>query len=151
MRTALLLLVGLIGCGGNEEGTPQDPLAFNGVWSLTITVTAADGVCAGDAGSSSTRDITVTVTAGVQAETYAVSLSGFLGNPANKLTGVIADWPDVVVTGSYPEDGGTTTASYDLTVDLPDHMAGTETWSWANSQGQSCPNGRSTVIATRAP
>jgi len=142
-RSVLVSLVALAGCGGADDGTP-DPTEFSGVWSLTVTVTAADGVCTGDAGSTSTRNITVAVTGSDE-----VSLSGFLGDPANVLTGVITAWPRVMVSGSYPEDGGTTTASYDLTVDLPDHLAGTEIWSWAGPQGQSCPNGRSSVTATR--
>ncbi len=153
MRIALILLLAA-GCssgsgGGGDGGAPVDPTRFSGVWSLTLAVTAADGACAGEAGTSSTRDITVSVVeSAAGGGRYDVSMSGFLGDPTKQLSGRVTTWPEVVVSGSYAEDGGTTTATHTLTVDLPDHVAGTEVWSWVGPGG-TCPNGRSTVTGVR--
>jgi hypothetical protein len=78
-----------------------------------------------------------------------VTISGPFGDSGpqnlngNLTSGVVS------VGGSYPEDGGTTTATHTLTV-APDEqsMSGTEAWSWTGPGG-SCPESASDVDLTR--
>jgi hypothetical protein len=121
------------------------PPNLNGVWAFVIKVTEANGVCAGEAGNSSSRQITITQSG------RNVTLSGFLGNPANQLTGDItldAGLWIVKVSGSYPEDGGTTTTSHRLVVKNTSDISGDEDWEWSGPGG-TCPGGKASVTATR--
>jgi negative regulator of sigma E activity len=120
---------------------------LNGTWKFTITITQANGVCAGDVGHSSSRLIQITQSS------YDVTLSGFLGNPANKLTGNITldggAWI-IKVSGSYPEDGGTTNSTHTLTLTNATELNGQEDWTWSGT-GESCPGGKATVKAVKEP
>jgi len=126
----------------SSANTPPD---LNGSWNFTITVTQANGVCAGESGTS-TKTMTITQ------KGQDITIAGFLGSPANKLTGTIGlesgIWV-INVSGSYGEDGGTTTSSHRLEVKSTSEISGTEDWSWSGGGG-TCPGGKATVTATRA-
>jgi hypothetical protein len=130
--------------------TPTQPTNIlpnlNGVWTFAIKVTEAYGACAGeDGGPANNRQITITQTG------QNITLAGFLGNPANTLTGTIADQAGIWVinvSGSYSEDGGTTTSSHRLEVKSTSEMSGVEDWSWTGPGG-TCPGGKASVAATR--
>ncbi|MCL7976333.1 MAG: hypothetical protein M8863_03400 [marine benthic group bacterium] len=56
---------------------------------------------------------------------------------------------DIQAVGEYPEGGGTTSATYNLTVDANwNRMTGNEIWSWTDGVS-SCVNSRSVVVANR--
>lgn len=130
---------------------------LRGNWMLTTTVTVAKGVCAGEGGTS-TDFITVTQIG------RKVTFSGFQSSSASQLTGGIlspkspsADHPEwvndttqwvVIVTGSYWEDGGTTTSTRRLTINTESDMTGKESWTWVGGGG-SCPDGEADQTATR--
>ena len=70
--------------------------------------------------------------------------------PSNKVTGTIQAGK-LDASGSYPEDKGTTTSHYVLTIKGPREMVGTEFWSYVDpSANQSCPNGTSDVAAAKS-
>ena len=125
----------------SSASTPPD---LNGSWNFTITVTQANGVCAGEGGTS-TKTMTITQ------KGQNITIAGFLGNPANQLTGTIdlesGIWV-INVSGSYSEDGGTTTSSHRLEVKNTSEISGTEDWSWSGGGG-TCPGGKASVTATR--
>jgi hypothetical protein len=79
-----------------------------------------------------------------------VTARGFLGSPNNVLTGTFDANNRLLISGSYPEDGGTTSPLHDLVATSQNRMEGTETWNWTDGSG-SCPNSRSNVTATRQP
>jgi hypothetical protein len=139
----------LAGCGGGSNpvatGQPVDPA---GVWVFNIVVSNATGVCNGEEGESSAHPITITKTG--SAPPYQVTARGFLGSPNNVLTGTFDANNRLLISGSYPEDGGTTSPLHDLVATSQNRMEGTETWNWTDGSG-SCPNSRSNVTATRQP
>jgi len=57
----------------------------------------------------------------------------------------------VTFSGSYAEDGGTTTTNYRLLLNNTyDTMTGDEAWSWALGT-LTCKNCKSTVVANKLP
>lgn len=123
-------------------------VGVSGAWSFTVDVTAADGVCAGEENAPpSTDTITITQTPTSDPNVFTIAMAGFLGDPAITLNGTMTG-ANIVVAGSYPEDGGTTTSSHNLNVTGPNTISGVETWSWIGPGG-SCPNGLAEVTATR--
>lgn len=125
-----------------------DSFDLGGDWSFTIDVTAAYGVCEGEENADpSTDTITVTQTASGTPGIFNVTMTGFLGNPAYELTGTMTG-AYITVSGSYPEDGGTTTTTHNLVVTAPNTIAGEESWTWSGPGGD-CPNGRASVTASR--
>jgi hypothetical protein len=125
-----------------------ESFGVSGNWSVTVDVTEADGVCEGEENDiPGTDTITVTQTATGDPNVFDVTMSGFLGEFSNVLTGTMTG-THITVAGSYPEDGGTTTTRYELTVTGENTMAGDEYWSWSGGGGD-CPNGRATVTAVR--
>ena len=121
---------------------------LNGTWNYTIDVTAADGVCAGDENDPPSTDaITVTETQSGDPYVTNVTMSGFLGDPSNVLTGTRTG-SIITVSGSFPEDGGTTTTTHNLYATGENTIIGEETWSWSGPGGD-CPNGRANVSASR--
>jgi hypothetical protein len=137
---------------------------LNGKWMMTTTVTQANGACAGESGTS-TREITVTQNG------KNVTFSGFQGSQANQLNGAIlppkSSFIDVIkntvirndsaeqwvvyVSGSYPEDFGTTTSTRRLVInDTASRMDGEESWSWTGGGG-TCPDGKGVITTTRIP
>ena len=122
--------------------------SLNGTWNFTIDVTAADGICAGEENEPPSTD-TITVTETQSSEPYVsnVTMTGFLGDPSNVLTGTRTG-SIITVSGSYPEDQGTTTTTHNLYATGENTIVGQETWSWSGPGGD-CPNGRADVTAVR--
>ena len=149
VRTALAIVtvlpLAMLACVGGPTATEQ-PVDPAGVWIFGIVVTLANGICAGDEGESSAHPITITKTG--SAPPYAVTASGFLGDPLNVLTGTFDENNRFVITGTYPEDGGTNSVRHDLVATSANRMEGVENWSWDGSSG-TCTNSTSDVIADR--
>lgn len=133
-----LLLVGMSACTSSSDVT-EEGIPFEGFWRLSIDVTVATGVCAGEEDDPvEVTDALITEEAGVitatgiwSSESGSVSLTG--GRSGNTIT----------FGGAYAEDGGTTTTFYTLTVS-EGALNGTEAWSW-NGPGGSCPGSQSLV------
>ena len=157
MRATALWLAAcfaLLGCGDDNPVDPdniipaENPVDPEGVWTFSITVTDATQDCDGEEGQSSAHPITITITGGT-APILNVSASGFLGVPGNVLSGTFnEDANRLAISGSYAEDGGTTTPSHDLVAITDDRMVGTETWGWTDGLN-TCPGSTSSVNATR--
>lgn len=113
-----------------------------------MTITVANGVCASDVGEVATLPITITQSG--TAAPWTLIASGFDGLPANTLNGTLNAANLVTLSGSYPEDGGTTTATHQLTLTTSTSMSGTESWSWTGPGG-TCPNSQASVVATKNP
>jgi hypothetical protein len=91
----------------------------------------------------------ITITRSGDDYPYLVTARGFLGSLNNVLVGTQLTETQLTLAGSYPEDGGTTTASYQLTASTAQLMEGPEAWSWTSPASGSCPNSESTVTAVR--
>ncbi len=152
MRKTLFVLsmlsIPILGCGDSDATAAEDQVDPAGVWTFGIVVTVANGVCAGDEGDASAHPITITKTG--SAPPYSVTASGFLGVTTNVLTGTFDENNRLVISGSYPEGGGTTSPTHNLIATGPDRMEGTETWNWTSASG-SCPDSKSDVTADRIP
>ncbi len=148
LATLLPVAVLLTACSENDPVAFTEPVDPAGVWRVGIVVTVATGACDGEVGESSVEDITITKTG--SAPPYNVTASGFLGDPANVLTGTFDANNRLLLSGSYPEDGGTTTAEHDLIAVSPDRMEGVENWTWSGTEG-TCPGSQSSVTADRNP
>jgi hypothetical protein len=145
--TLAWLAFALAGCSSNPAAAtePVDPA---GVWTFRITVTEATDACDGEEGESSAHPITITRTG--SAPPYSIVARGFLGDPNSFLTGTFDANNRLVIAGSYPEDGGTTSSHHDLVATSQNRMEGIETWNWTDGNG-SCPGSKADVVATRVP
>jgi len=147
-RASALCLLALGGCSNSNPVATNQPVDPAGVWIFDIVVTDGTGVCDGEEGESSGHPITITKTGSVPP--YNIVATGFLGSPNNVLTGTFDANNRLLISGSYPEDGGTTSPSHDLVATGQNRMNGTETWNWVGASG-SCPNSKSSVVAIRQP
>lgn len=153
---AVLFLATLSACG-NSDDPSEAVVDISGTWDFTIDVTVANGGCEGeeidgpDDPSTESIEVTVEPAAG-QPGKVLVSMSGFLGDPAN-VASVVRDSVRlnsvVTVSGEWPEDGGTTVSSFTLTVKSADLMEGTEAWEFYFDGVKTCPNSASDVTAVR--
>jgi hypothetical protein len=121
---------------------------LNGSWSLTILVTTATGACLGEAGQQSTESVNFSVSG--SSAPYQVTASGFLGVGGNVLTGTLNAQGLITISGSYPEEGGTTTATHTLQRTSDTAMGGVEAWNWNDGQGGTCPGSTATVTGIKA-
>ena len=142
----LCLLVATAACGESDPVASEVLVDPAGVWTFGIVVTVATGACAGEEGESSANAITITKTG--SEPPYAITATGFLGDPGNTLTGTFYADNRLVLSGSYSEDGGTTSPSYELVAVSNNRMEGTEDWNWTGASG-SCPGSQSIVTANR--
>ena len=123
-------------------------IALTGDWMLTVDVTSANSVCAGDENDPPSTDQVIVEQIG-----QYVSISGIQGQSSNTLHGEL--YPNgnfmgqVTVSGTIPEDGGETTITYNLNILDYDSMTGHELWNW-QGQGQQC-SGLSDLTMTRVP
>ncbi|HYV98094.1 MAG TPA: hypothetical protein VE967_11610, partial [Gemmatimonadaceae bacterium] len=116
---ALSVAFAALSCGSDTSATAtSDPVDPAGVWNFSIVNTVTTGACAGEAGDSSLDPITITKT-GSRAP-YSVTAKGFLGVQSNVLTGTFSSSKKLTISGSYAEDGGTTTTTHTLTATTPD-------------------------------
>lgn len=123
--------------------TPPD---MSGMWTFIIDVTEAYGQCAGEE-----EEVPRSEQINIEQNGWDLTLSGFLGNPTNILTGGIALEDEVwiiTVTGNYPEGLGTTIPTYRLEVNSGTDLSGVETWTWTGGVG-TCPPGKSIITATK--
>ena len=136
----------LTACGSDKSTAATDPVDPAGAWLFTFKNTIATGVCSEEVGNESSGTVTIVKTG--SAPPYQIVASGFNGSASNQLTGTFDSKNKLVISGSYPEDGGTTTTTHTLTATSANAMSGTENWSWSGGGG-TCPNSRATVTATR--
>jgi len=138
----------VLGCDDDNPTDPdpfEDPVDPAGTWTFLILVTEANGICVGEVGVDSNEVITIATTGTEQP--FDVIASGFLGVSTNILTGTM-DNNILTISGSYPEEDGTTTATHTLVATSATQMVGIETWDFVNVEG-SCPGSMSTVTASR--
>jgi len=109
---------------------------LNSEWSVTetgITETCGEGL--------GSRSYPITV---ISYSNSSITLSTPAGNQSGTYSG-----SNISYKGSYPEDGGTTTSSTELTVSSNDtELNGSSSWTWSDGNGFSC-NGTTTISATR--
>lgn len=134
----LLALVPACSSGGGGSaptpggGTPAFDLS--GTWSITENIVAATGGC--PTGVQPSYDVVVTQTGS------ALSVTAPSGTFAGTMSGAQLSW-----TGSYPEDGGTTTIlSMNLTA-TDSTLSGSSEWRW--SDGSMICTGTTQVSGTR--
>lgn len=129
-----LALAPLVACA-DVDSNDDPPVDVAGTWNLTDTV--GQNNC-GDSGSSS---YSVEVTQNENALTVSTPVGVFSG----AINGNTVQW-----TGSFPEDGGTTTInSMTLTVSADGNsLSGSSNWSWTDGS-ESC-SGTTNTTGTRA-
>lgn len=139
LRILLLLLAtgSLLACGGSDDddndGGSSTPGNFAGTWSISEVVDASD---CGEGIYTTTYSITVTQSGS------SISVVTPVGTFSGTVSGNSLSW-----TGSYPEDGGTTTID-SLTGNLSGStISGTSSWSWTDG-AFSC-SGTTTWTGTR--
>ncbi|MEW8350752.1 MAG: thrombospondin type 3 repeat-containing protein [Candidatus Thiodiazotropha taylori] len=118
-----------------------DLCELTGTWDFRTEVTVATGGCSGEVGVSDNYTIDI------DQNGQNVTLSGFLGVATNVLQGSV-DGSTLLYSGSYPEDGGTTTQERtELTIDWnpPISMTGVEEWTWTDGKS-TCPSGNESEI-----
>ena len=143
-RLATVVTFALTAFGCSDD--PVDPGAstLSGNWTMTVDVTVATGACAGEELEPvDTFKVSITQQGNSMTITGPFGDAGTQNLNGNLTSGVVS------VGGSYPEDGGTTTATHTLTVGKDENsMSGTEAWSWTGPGG-SCPGSASIVTAFR--
>lgn len=129
----------LAACGDGDSGPQlQPPVAdISGKWS--ITEKSDETKCGG---GIVTTKYTVTVT---QSDNILI-----VTTPAGKFNGTISG-NTISWTGSFPEDGGTTTIdSMTLTVSSTGKsISGTSSWTWTNGNGTFTCSGTSQISGTK--
>ena len=146
-------LVLLPACGGDDN----EPVTIdlNGSWVFTVDVTVANGVCAGEEDAVPEPFAVEFITIDSNGDgTYDVTVTGDFGSDGGSVSGTVSGVPQVgdhiVLSGSYPEDGGVTTTTHTLTVKSATRLEGTEAWSWEGTGG-TCPNSASDVVVNKVP
>ncbi|MDT8421627.1 MAG: hypothetical protein RQ754_14465 [Desulfuromonadales bacterium] len=129
------MLVLMFGCGGGGGGSSKT-LDVAGVW--TIVETSGENTCDEPVGVMETYDITV-----VQDGTD-LTVTTPMGVFSGSIAGDVVEW-----TGSFAEDGGTTTITLmDLLVSEDGKsISGTADWTWTN--GAFTCEGSMSVTATK--
>jgi hypothetical protein len=126
-----------------------DNIDLSGDWKFHFVVTAAEGICSpDDVGVESDETIIITQGDSMDPNIYYLEFAGFQGSLGNIIFGWLTNWNTVQMNGDYPEDGGTTTTTHNLTLITANMMVGEEEWSWSGGD-ESCPNGRATINAYR--
>ena len=156
-RLAVLALAStalLFACGDDDNDIDNGgAVDLNGTWNFTVDVTVANGACEGEENNTvEPFPIEVTVTDANSDGTYEIIAAGFIDNPSSIVYGAFPGVPvigdELVLTGTYPEDGGATTATYHLTIESATRLTGTEDWSWTNG-ATSCEGGESTALVEK--
>ena len=153
LLAAVLSFTLVAACGDDDDdGGDSTTVVLDGNWVYTVDVTVANGVCAGEE-NDEVDGFPVEITVTDQGDgTYLVTISGFIDDPSNVVTGTVTGVPeigdDITLTGSYPEDGGVTTTTHHLTVDSENGLTGTEQWSWTGPGG-TCEGGEADLSLDR--
>lgn len=134
-----LIFTTLLGCGDDDDGSGPGLLAptsdLTGTWSISETV---DATACGEG----IYDDDYTAAVVQNGNTLSVTIGGLVFN--GTISGSRVSW-----TGSFPEDGGTTTiTSMTLTVDpAGDALSGSSTWRWTD--GVDTCSGTTTVAGSK--
>ena len=133
----LITIVGSGGGGGGGSPTPDptpDPTCVDvsGTWNTTELVNGTD---CGDGTYTNYNEFTVT-----QSGCNITVDAGAYGTHSGTVNG-----SQITYTGSYPEEGGTTTINVNLTVS-GNSLSGSSTWTWRN--GTSC-SGTTQISGTK--
>lgn len=112
----LVVLLTAYGCGGGSGGDAATPADFSGTWETTEIDDATD---CGEGVITESRTYTVTQ------DGANITVADAFGNV---FTGTV-DGNYISWTGSYPEEGGTTTITIDVTIS-GDTITGTAAWTW---------------------
>jgi len=124
-----------------DESEQRSVLDVSGIWVLTVDVTVANGLCAGE---ENEPPYTTTITIIQDGEFLSVEVEDSTETWQGALLGHAVGFE-----GTKEEDDGTTTAGFALIVNEDaTRMEGVELWSWKGEFGD-CPDGESTVTATR--
>lgn len=110
---------------------------ISGVWLLEVF--NINSTCGPEGPWSSTITI---VQEGDLLETTGIKGTSFI------LTGSVDGETVTIGPGDFSEDGGTTTATYIMTIKSDTLMEGREEWTWRGG-GDTCSNGTATIRATR--
>ncbi|MCB1182501.1 hypothetical protein KDM41_03635 [bacterium] len=125
-------------------------ISLVGDWLLSVDVTEATGsLCAGEENAPVETNQVLVGQFGND-----VMITGIQGVPSNSLSGKIYHFTETKVhirlSGSFPEDGGTTTVEYYHLYEEDDgSISGTESWTW-DFGSQHCA-GKSDIVMTRVP
>ena len=131
----VIVIVIVLVCGGDNVSAPAADL--NGNWYLEVW--NVDSTC----GPENDWYSSVTI---VQ-EDNSLQTTG-IKDYYEIVTGSINGDKVTIGPGDFPEDGGTTTATYIMTIKTDDLMEGHEEWTWTNGV-MTCSNGTATIRATR--
>ncbi len=129
---------------GGGDSAPATPIGdITGSWLVTST---ADATACGE--GTYVMDYTLDVTSQSGSEISYTSKGNKKGkNFSNNFTGTLSG-NKLTSSGSYPEDGGTTTGSTTLTIGSTcSYFSGTGTWSWTD--GTSSCSGTSKLSGIR--
>mgnify|MGYP001481666773 CR=1 FL=1 len=131
------MLVLLFGCGGGGGGSSDTPLDVAGVWK--IVETSGANTCDEPVGVVDTYEITVAQ------DGTELTVTTPMGVFTGSIAGDVLKW-----TGSFDEDGGTTTITLmDLTVSEDGKsISGTADWTWGIDNVISC-TGSMSVTGTK--
>jgi len=116
----------------------ESPFNLSGVWRLEVF--NINSTCGPEPGWSS--DVTV-VQHGNTLETTGIKGTTFI------VIGSIDGNTVTIGPGNFPEAGGTTTATYILTIVNDILMEGREEWTWTDGAGTDCLDGTATIKFTR--
>lgn len=131
------MLMGIHGCGGSDGGSNDSHTTnsdANGNWNVTEV---ADETDCGE--GTNTYLHTAIITQSGSSVTLTLGGNSFVGN----VSGNLLTW-----SGSYSEDGGTTTTSVRVTISSDGlSFTGSATWSWTS--GSSSCSGTSQLTGTK--
>jgi len=110
---------------------------ISGVWLLEVS--NVNSTCGPEGSWSSTITI---VQEGALLETTGLKGTSFI------VTGSVVGETVIIGPGAFPEEGGTTTATYTMTIVSDTLMEGAEAWTWTDGT-DTCSNGTATIRATK--
>lgn len=121
---------------------PQPTVDISGRWRLEFVETVAFGVCASEVGERFEWDL-------VFEHSGSTVLIGGIGGEPDQIWEGSLEGNTLTFSGSYPEDLGITTATFELLVSFEEMTAeGIKFWEWVGASG-TCPDGESDATAVR--
>ena len=128
----VILLIMLVACKSPTSPTGDDCENVAGSWSITEVADETD--CGEGINTRYYSAVIIQIDCDITVTMEGVSYDG-------EVDGHRVEW-----TGSYPEDGGTTTATINLTVS-GNTISGTASWTWSDAY-ESC-SGTSTITGSK--
>ena len=120
----LVMAFSLTACGGGDDPPSLQPPDFDlsGTWIVKETILSATSVCVDEEGETSSYEITV------KQEGNSLTVTTPAGTFSGTISGDKVQW-----SGSYPDDGGTTTiAGMELTASSKSKLGGNTEWTWTD-------------------